>query len=112
MGLSKGTSLLAEAGMKEQTRKGTNLDPTLGSYAWVQSMVAITRGYNILTTIEHSKEDVQKSSAENLKYTFGLLAFPLPRLEFRASLSNGKTNLDATGVDDSWALQTQVHLSY
>lgn len=112
MGLSKGSSVLAEAGLKEQTRKGTNLDPTLGSYAWVQSMVAITRGYNLLTTIEHAKDDIQKSSSENLKYTFGLLAFPLPRVEFRASLSNGKTNLDATGVDDSWALQTQVHLSY
>ncbi|WP_246845636.1 hypothetical protein [Bdellovibrio sp. ZAP7] len=111
-GLSKGSSLLAEAGLKEQTRKGSNSDPVLGSYAWVQSMVAIARGYNILTTIEQSRDDIQSSSAENLKYSFGLLAFPLPRTEFRLGLSNGKTNLDGTGVDDSWALQTQVHLSY
>ncbi|MEK2688193.1 hypothetical protein [Bdellovibrio sp. GT3] len=112
MGLSKGTSLLAEAGLKEQTRKGMGLDPQLGSYAWLQSMVYLTRGYNLLATLEHSKDDIQSSSAENLKYSFGLLAFPLPRTEYRLGLTNGKTNLDNAGVDDTWLLQTQVHVSY
>lgn len=111
MGLSKGTSVLAEAGLKEQTTKSTDTS-ILGTYVWVESLVNFRRGYNLLTNIEASKSDIKKASAENLKYSFGAMIFPLPRTEMRFMAVNGKTYEDGSGQLDSWMLQYQLHISY
>jgi hypothetical protein len=111
MGLSKGTSVLAEAGLKEITTVSTG-DKKLGSYAYVQTMVNLRRGYNLLSVIENSKSDIEKSSTEILKWSFGALMFPLPRTEFRVMLTNGKAFDDSSANEDVWAFQSQIHLSY
>ncbi|MNK94608.1 hypothetical protein D3C87_1148130 [compost metagenome] len=111
MGLSKGTSVMAEAGLKEITTVSTG-DKKLGSYAYVQSLVNIRRGYNFLSVIENSKSDIQNSSTEILKWSFGALLFPLPRSEVRMMLTNGKAFDDSTANEDVWALQGQIHVSY
>ena len=112
VGLSKGSSLLGEFGLKEKTVSNSSADPTLGTYAWVQSLVSITRGYNLLTGLEHSKSNIKESSPEVMKWTIALMAFPLPRMEFRAGFTNVKTYSDGSGTPDGWTIQSQVHVSY
>ncbi|MDG0816061.1 hypothetical protein [Bdellovibrio svalbardensis] len=112
IGVSKGTAVLAEFGLKKRKDKLTNADATLGTYAWIESLILIRRGYNILTAIETSKADINKASAENLKYSFGAMMFPLPRTELRFMAVNGKTFEDGSGQFDAWTLQSQIHVSY
>jgi len=97
--------------LKEITAVSTG-DKKLGSYAYVQTLVNITRGYNLLSVIENSKNDIEKSSTENLKWSFGALLFPLPRSEFRLMATNGKFFDDSVASDDTWTLQGQIHVSY
>ncbi|WII73703.1 hypothetical protein QJS83_07420 [Bdellovibrio sp. 22V] len=112
MGLSKGSSLIAEAGFKEKTNKLANTDAELGTYALVETLVNIRRGYNVLSVIEHSKSNINKSSPEQMKWSLGGLLFPLPRTELRMMATNAKTYSDSGGTQDAWALQGQVHISY
>lgn len=112
MGLSKGSSIMAEFGLKEKSDLLTAADAQLGSYFLIESLINLRRGYNILSVIEQSKSDIKKSSAENLKWSLGALFFPLPRIELRMMAVNGKTNAESTGTEDAWALQGQVHVSY
>lgn len=111
MGLSKGTSVMAEAGLKEITPVATGVKK-LGSYAYVQSLVNLRRGYNFLSVIETSKQDIEVSSTEMLKWSFGAMLFPLPRTEMRLMFTNGKAFDDSAANEDSWAFQGQLHLSY
>lgn len=111
MGLSKGSSVIAEFGVKEQTDKSKD-SSVLGTYAWIESLISLRRGYNLLTAVETSKTDIKKSSAENLKWSFGAMIFPLPRTEVRLMAVNAKTYQDGSGQYDSWMLQSQFHISY
>lgn len=112
MGLSKGSALLAEVGVKQQNNL-TNTDGTItGSYAWLQSLVNFRRGYNILTSFEHSKANINQPSAEVMRLSAGLLMFPLPRLELRTMAVNQKTYTESAGIPDVWMIQGQVHVSY
>lgn len=112
MGLSKGSAIMAEFGFKEKTGLIPKSDAQLGSYALVQTLVNVTRGYNFVSVIEQSKSNIKESSTENLRWSFGALLFPLPRLELRMMAVNGKSNAETTGTEDNWALQGQVHVSY
>ncbi|MGE5085921.1 MAG: hypothetical protein ACM3MG_06430 [Bacillota bacterium] len=112
IGLSKGSALLGEFGLKERTVNNSTTDPTLGTYAWVESLISLNRGYNLLTGLEHSKSDIKYASPEVMKWTLALMAFPLPRTEIRAGVTNTKTFSDDTGNADGWTIQSQVHVSY
>lgn len=112
MGLSKGSAIMGEFGLKEKTDKVAKTDADLGTYAIVQTLVSLERGYNLLSVLEHSKSNINKSSAETMKWSLGALLFPLPRSEFRMMATNAKTYAESAGVDDAWALQGQLHISY
>lgn len=112
VGLSKGSSIIAEAGVKQKKDLSTNADPQLGSYAWIETLINLRRGYNFLTIFEHSKNTINEPSPESLRLSGGFLFFPLPRIELRAMATNAKTYTETAGVPDAWALQGQVHVSY
>lgn len=112
MGLSKGSAIMGEFGLKEKTDKQANTPAQLGTYALVETLVNVARGYNILSVLEHSKSDIKQASAENMRWSLGALLFPLPRMEFRMMATNSKTYAESTGTPDAWALQGQVHVSY
>ncbi len=112
MGLSKGSSLLAEVGVKQRKDLSSSADAVTGSYAWLESLINIRRGYNVLTIFEHSKANINESSAESMRLSAGFLMFPLPRIELRAMATNAKTYSENQGHPDAWALQGQVHVSY
>ncbi|MNK19506.1 hypothetical protein D3C87_377280 [compost metagenome] len=112
MGLSKGSAIMAEVGLKEFTNKVTNADAILGSYAWVETLINIRRGYNLLSVIEHSRSDLSKSSSESMKWSIGGLLFPLPKTEVRLTVANGKFSTPSGGVPDMWQLQSQIHFAF
>ncbi|MNS78385.1 hypothetical protein D3C72_1119980 [compost metagenome] len=113
MGLSKGTALIAEWGLKEKTAlTGTDTDAKLGSYGILQAMVNLRRGYNLVSTIEQSREDIKEPSSESTRWKFGFMIFPLPRTEIRILAANRKTLVETGGSPDAWSLQSQLHLSF
>ncbi len=112
MGLSKGSAIMTEMGLKEKTDKKTNDPAILGTYLLVETLVSLGRGYNLLSVVEHSKSDINASSPENIKWSLGAMIFPLPRTEFRFMATNAKTYAETSGTQDAWALQGQFHLSY
>lgn len=112
MGLSKGSAIMAEVGLKERTPQIGTTDPELGTYALVQTLVSLERGYNLLSVIEHSKRSITESSDESMKWSVGALMFPLPRTELRVMGVNNKTYPSSGGAEDQWSLQGQVHVSY
>ncbi|AZZ38391.1 hypothetical protein CIK05_15475 [Bdellovibrio sp. qaytius] len=114
IGLDKGSSFLAEAGLKQKKNKTiTTTDKTpLGSYVWLSSMVNLRRGYNVLSNIEFSRDDMNKTSDENYRWSLGTIFFPMPRTEVRLMAVNGKTFSEGGASEDSWQLQSQFHVSY
>ena len=114
IGLVKGSSFLAEAGLKERKNKtivSTDKTP-LGSYVWLSSMINLRRGYNILSNIEFSRNDINKASDEAYRWSFGSMCFPIPRTEIRAMVVNGKGFSEGGASEDSWQLRSQLHVSY
>lgn len=112
VGLSKGSALLAEAGLKQKKELSTGAAAQLGSYAWVETLLNLRRGYNFLTSFEHSKNTINEPSPETMRLTAGFLFFPVPRIELRTTATNSKTYTETAGVADTWTLQGQVHVSY
>lgn len=112
MGLTKASSLMTEIGLREKTDKVANTKAQLGQYALVETYVNLTRGYNILSTIEYNKNDIKENSPATTRWSFGALMFPLPRLELRMMATNGRAYLESSGTQDAWTLQGQVHVSY
>jgi hypothetical protein len=107
--LNKGSALMLEWGLIEDTPK---FSPKMtGSYNLIQAIVLLTRGYSLKTTIEHYNSDFKASSADNWKWSFGLLMFPLPRVELRAEAVNFRIVSGQSATEDTWALQGQVHVS-
>lgn len=114
VGLVKGSAFLAEAGLKEKKNKllpSTDKTP-MGSYIWLSSMINLRRGYNLLSNIEFSRNDLNQTSDEAYRWSFGTMFFPLPRTEIRAMVINGKSFSEGGASEDSWQVQSQLHVSY
>jgi hypothetical protein len=110
LGFEKGDSLLTEVGFVKDSPLASPSDK-VGGYFMLQSLLAITRGYNILSQIEYYNATLSSESADQFKWSFGLLAFPMPRVEFRAGFVNGRNINDTSVNTDAWMLQSQLHLS-
>jgi hypothetical protein len=112
LGLTKGSALMMEAGLKEKTNKSSGAESELGTYGILESMVYLSRGYNLLSVIEHSKANIKRGTGESMRWSIGGLLFPFPRSEFRLMAVNAKSYAEESGTPDSWALQGQLHISY
>lgn len=108
-GLTKGSALLFELGLIQDTPEGG--DRAAGSYGMLQSMLEMSRGYNLTTTIEHYNKEFKSSSPDLWRVGAGILAFPLPRLEIRAGFFNERQLSRMSSQDDSWEVQGQIHVS-
>ena len=93
----------------QPTTVGTS--KSVGSYNLIQSLISLSRGYNLKTTIERYNHEFNASSPDIWKWSTGLLFFPAPRLEFRAEVVNGRSFSNQQVPDDTWALQGQIHVS-
>lgn len=109
-GISGGHSLLAETGIKNFT--GIDNKQSNSFYVWTQATMKIVRGVFFQSFMEYFKADTSKLSSENIKLGGGLMVFPFQRVELRMSGVSGRT-IDPTQVSkDTWALQSQLHLSF
>lgn len=112
VGFAKGKSVMAELGMRKDVPLQIS-DPTKnGAYSYVQALIAVERGYNILTTYQIYKDDLTSSGVTRNKLGLGALIFPWKKTEFRTEVINDRTVADQNSTDDTWTLQAQVHLSW
>jgi hypothetical protein len=107
--LSKGSSLMLESGLIQDTPStgGT----TVGSYNFLETWVLLTRGYHLVTAIEKYNAEFKSTAADNWKWSFGFLVFPMPRFELRAEAVNMRSFSGQSASEDGWALQGQIHVS-
>jgi hypothetical protein len=109
MGLDKGNSVLTEIGFVKDVPKTTA--SKFGGYLMMEGVYLINRGYNIISQIEYYNATLTPGSPDMTRWTFGLLTFPMPRVEFRTTFMNGRSISDSTVAKDAWMLQAQLHLS-
>lgn len=110
VGYGQGAAVLFETGF---IQNGPVVgDSTLGYYVYTEAHQRVKRGYHVFVTGQAYKPDMTGLQADNIKFGFGLLAFPMQRLEFRIEAENTQTFLSSAEVPDySWALLGQIHLS-
>jgi hypothetical protein len=109
-GLSKGSAIMTEVGVIRDKDASTGNMKT-GSYALVQSLVQMARGYNFKTGIEHYNKEFKSSEPDQWKWSAGFLIFPIPRLELRAEVVNERAITSKRGSEDEWEIQGQIHVS-
>lgn len=110
LGLDKGNSVLTEIGLVKDSPLN-NPTKKFGGYLMMEGLYLITRGYNLLSQIEYYNATLSPDSPDQTRWTFGLLTFPMPRMEFRLGFVNGRSITDTTVGKDQWMLQGQLHLS-
>lgn len=108
-GLSKGSAMLFEYGLLNDEVTGSTENK--GSYNMLQSIILLTRGYNLRTEIERYNRDFKATEPDVWRWSIGLQAFPLPRLELRADVINGRSFSNGPVNDDDWTFQGLMHVS-
>jgi hypothetical protein len=108
-GLSKGSAVLFEYGFLQDNLEGMS---NSGSYNLLQTSMLLTRGYSLRTEIERYNQDFKAASPDQWRFSVGILAFPMPRLELRGDIVNGRAFSTVGAVDeDQWFFQGMVHVS-
>jgi hypothetical protein len=109
-GLGYGSSLLMEVGLiNDIPKKG---DAKLGYYLFSEAQQRVFRGYHSFVSGQMFKDDMKQGRADVLKASFGMLAFPGFRSEFRVELENTRQLSPAANVPkETWGLLAQIHLS-
>lgn len=109
--LAKGSSLLAELGLKRDTTKATGISK-LGNYFLLRSLTRLTRGFNLLAQFDQALDEFTSTSPNTQRWALGFLTFPFQRVELDATVLQTKSYSSLTTADDQWALQGQVHVSF
>lgn len=110
---SPGSSFLWEAGIFQNlTKPAVAGTPPTGMYALAELLISITRGYNILSTIERSQGEIKGTSPEKQRWSLGGLLFPFQRTELRLSLVNDKSLTADSASADTWSTMGQLHVSF
>ena len=108
---AQGSAIMVEAGVFQNKAKSDTEAAKLGNYIWVQGLVNLTRGFNILTTLERRQDETKFTSPEVQRWSLGFLTFPLQRVEMRFGSVHSKYFSPEKATNDEWALQGQVHVS-
>lgn len=112
VGFAKGKSLMAEIGVRSDKPLQISDPEENGLYSYIQSLIAFSKGYNVLSTYQIYKDNLTSSGTTRNRLGFGLLAFPWQKTEIRAEVVNDRTVADGNSVPDTWTAQAQVHLSW
>jgi hypothetical protein len=110
LGLLKGNSLLGEFGLIKDT-PASGVAKNMGAYAFLEGNYFIRRGYNLISQIEYYNATLGPESPDLMRWTFGVLAFPMARVEWRTTFVNSRSLSDTAVAVDQWMLQTQLHLA-
>lgn len=110
VGYGNGSALLFETGLIRNTPKGSQTKS--GYYIYSEVIQKVTRGYHLFVTGEAYKEEMKNTSDDLVRMGFGLLAFPMQRVEFRFEGLNEMSFPTGVAVaDDQWSFLGQIHLS-
>ena len=111
-GNTRGSSFMVEIGLNQlKDKTQPNASATLGNYIWLEGLMKLTRGWNILTEFERSQAESKYTGQEVQKLSLGILAFPFQRIETRLAATQYKFFSPESATDDMWALQGQIHVS-
>lgn len=109
LGVGDASSLMGELGFTDmKTISTSNIQ---SSYLLLQGLISLKRGFNLLSTAEHTKLDLKDSKEDALRWSIGLLCFPAQRIEYRLQLVTGKILSSESVEKDRWNVQSQLHLS-
>lgn len=109
LGYGEGNSLLSEVGILQNKPKSATSQN--GGYLFLENLGFISQGYYLLSQLEYFNQTLSSKTPDQFRWSFGLLSFPAPKSEFRASIINSRTQGDSGFTEDQWQLQTQIHLS-
>lgn len=110
LGLLKGNSMLFEFGLVKDT-PATGPAKNMGAYAFFEGSYFVRRGYNLISQLEYYNATLGPDSPDLMRWTFGLLAFPMSKAEWRTMFVNSRSLTDTAVAPDQWMLQTQLHLA-
>lgn len=105
-----GSSIMVEVGLKQDKVKATG-SAKIGNYMFFQSLINLTRGYNLISTWERYQDEMRLTAVDNQRWTFGVLAFPFQRFETRFTAVQQKSFTPDAASEDLWSLQGQFHVS-
>jgi hypothetical protein len=112
VGFAKGKSVMAELGLRKDVPLQI-ADPTVtGAFFYMQSLIAMDRGYNLMTTYQMYKDELASSGVTRNKLGLGALMFPWKKTEIRTEILNDRTVAEQNSTDDTWTFQSQVHFSW
>ena len=110
-GLGYGSALLFDVGIIQNAPKNGNAS-TSGYYLFSEAMQRLERGYHLFVAGQLYKDAMTAKRPDLFKGGFGLLMFPMQRLELRVELENAlQLSQSANVPNDSWALMAQIHIS-
>lgn len=109
-GFGHGSALLFELGTINNVPKTG--ESSLGYYMYSEAIQRVVRGYHLFLQGQAYKDKMEGGRADQLKLGFGLLAFPMQRLEFRVEAETLRQLNNSPAVTrDGWTAMAQVHLS-
>lgn len=110
VGYGNGAALLFETGIIQD--KPASGDSLMGYYVYSEAHQRVKRGYHVFVTGQAYKQDLSSDYTDNLRFGFGLLAFPMQRVELRIEAENTQQVFAGSDVPRySWGLLGQIHLS-
>lgn len=111
VGYGKGSAIMFESGIiKDSPTQGSG--ERTGYYVFSEAHQRIVRGYHIFVNGQAYKADMTGSQSNNVMFGFGLLAFPMQRVELRIEAENSQTlSSDPEVQRYSWNLLGQIHIS-
>lgn len=111
-GFAEGTSLIGEVGLIDNKKMQGDKSSKMGSFLMTQTLVNLTRGYNLFFQFEHYNEQFKAESPDQYKTAVGLLTFPLQKTELRIMAQHERQLSQIDFIQDTWNLQGQLHVSY
>ncbi|MGE0527982.1 MAG: hypothetical protein AB7P49_13020 [Bdellovibrionales bacterium] len=109
-GYGYGSALLMEVGLiKDSPKSG---DARTGYYVFSEAIQRVARGYHVFLSGQAYKDRMESDRPDSLKASFGLLAFPMQRVEFRLEMENTRQIENSPAVSDEfWLMLGQVHIA-
>ncbi len=113
LGFAKGKGFLFELGIYDNMSKTTVDRNNRGYYNFLQGLISLTQGYNLITTYQSFKPEVSSTTGtESSSLSMGFLMFPWKKTEFRAELVNVRTIAQENTSPDQWNFQSQVYVAW
>ena len=110
-GFAKGKSFILELGYYDNKSKTTVVKDSRGYYSFLQGLIGLEQGYNLMTTYQILKPESSTSTETDI-LSFGFLIFPFQKTEFRFEVVNSRSLVADNTSPDQWSLMGQVHTSW